>query len=335
METVADVGEFGLIARLRRFVGEHGAPLAGGELGIGDDAAVLCVRPGHQLLVTCDVVVEGRHYLRGTDPADLGWRAAAVNLSDIGAMGGQPRYALLSLGLRPEQPVATLERVYRGFLEALQPYGAAVAGGNVTLTTGPPFLDVTLLGEVEQGRALKRSGARPGDAILVTGLPGQAAAGLRRLQEGAPVPPDDPLVLAYRRPPARVPEGREACRCGVHAAIDTSDGLAGDLGQLCRESGVGAVVEAARLPVSPALARAAAAWGEDPLALVLSPSDDYELLLTCAPQAAQAVQRALAGVRGVPVTCIGTITTSAGHLGLRRDGHEEPLTGGGWDHFRA
>jgi thiamine-monophosphate kinase len=333
-QQVGALGEFGLIERLRRVLELEGARPAGLSLGIGDDAALLQAPPAGQWAVTCDVLAEGRHWQPGyLSPFQLGRRAMAVNLSDIAAMGGRPRFALVALGLRGETPVKEVEDWYRGFAAALNPWEAAIAGGNLTRVEGPQFISITLMGEVEVGGALRRSGARPGQALLVTGYPGQAAAGLRLLQQGAH--PDHPLVQAYTSPVPRVAEGRVVAGQGlVSAAIDTSDGFLGDLEHLCAASGVGARLKQPQLPLSPALRAASAAWGEDPLRWFLGPSDDYELILACAAEQVGAVKTALGHVGQAPVHWVGTLTDQPGCLELEhQDGTLRPLSPRGWDHF--
>ena len=171
-ERVIDIGEFGLIRRIGDLLNKEGIRSERVTLGIGDDTASFVPRSGYELLVTCDCTVEGRHYLPGKiSPLDLGRRAMALNISDIGAMGGKPLYALISLGLRAEIFVQDVEEMYRGFLEELNPFGASIIGGNLTKSGNGMFIDITLIGEVEQGKGVRRSGARPGDVILVTGYP--------------------------------------------------------------------------------------------------------------------------------------------------------------------
>lgn len=337
-QTIAQIGEFALIERLRQVVEQEGVGLCGPGLGIGDDAAILGHSPGCEWLVTCDVSVEGRHYLPSCITSrQLGRRAMAVNLSDIAAMGGQPRYALVALGLRDEAQTLGLEELYRGFALELHPHGAALAGGNLSRVEGAEFIAVTLIGEAEAGRAVRRAAARVGDAILVTGHPGQAAAGLRLLREGGGSAglEDHPLVRAYLAPMARVREGMAASRSGqVSAMIDTSDGFLGDLGRLCAASRVGALLQAERLPLSPALREAAHSWAEDPIELFLGPSDDYELILACEADRAEAVMAQIRGAGQAPVAWVGRLTDQAGRIELSLpDGTRRPLAASGWDHF--
>lgn len=334
-KSIAEIGEFGLIERLHQVLDREGCQPPGLSLGIGDDAALLQVGSGSQWAVTCDVLVEGRHYQPEYLSAfQVGGRAMAVNLSDIAAMGGQPRYALVALGLRGDTQVGEVEDWYRGFAAALNPWDAGIIGGNMTRVGGAQFISITLMGEVAGGQELRRSGARPGQAILVTGYPGQAAAGLRFLQQGG-YSQDHPLVLAYTSPVPRVAEGRALAGLGLaSAAIDTSDGFLGDLGHLCAASGVGARLWAGRLPLSPALRAATAAWGEDPVQWFLGPSDDYELIATCAQEQVEAVKRCLGEVSQVPVHQVGVLTPRPGRLEMENeDGSLNLLQPRGWDHF--
>ena len=336
-ETLAGLGEFGLIARLEDLLGRQGRAAPGVVLGLGDDTAILRPQPGNELLVTCDTLVAGRHFLPGViAPQELGRRAMAVNLSDIAAMGGQPLYALVSLGLQAQTLVAEVEQIYQGFLTELNPWGAAVVGGNITKTEGPVFIDVTLIGQIAAGRALRRAGGRAGDAILVTGHPGQAAAGLRQLRQ-TPQQADPELRRAYLPPTPRLAAGQAVALSGLaNAMIDISDGLLGDLNHICEQSRAGALIEAARLPVSPALATAARAWGLDPLELVLGDSDDYELIITCAPERVPALTAAFGAVGDLALSLIGHLTPAGQGLRLlEANGQLRRLSPRGWDHFSS
>jgi thiamine-monophosphate kinase len=336
-ETVTDVGEFGLIDRLDALIQREGGRLSEKTLGIGDDCAVFRPNPGHEILVTCDCMVEGRHYLpEHTTPFDLGRRAMALNISDIGAMGGAPRYAVVSLGLKGDTAVAELVSMYRGFLAETNPLGAAIVGGNIT-KSDVTFIDITLLGEVPEGQAVRRSTANVGDVILVTGYPGQAVAGLQLLlsagREGDLRA--NPLVQAYNRPEHRAREGQAIAQAGgASAMIDTSDGLLGDLGHICRESKVGALLYRERLPVSEDLREAASRTGKDPYELVLSESDDYELIITCPRDQVNQIRATIATTSDIPVTAVGRIVEATRGIQLvLPDGTKRSVSAAGWDHF--
>jgi thiamine-monophosphate kinase len=338
-ERVSDIGEFGLIRRIGDLVNKEGVRSERVTLGIGDDTASFVPRPGYELLVTCDCMVEGRHYLSGKiSPLDLGRRAMTLNISDIGAMGGRPLYALISLGLKADILVQDVEEMYRGFLAELNPFGASIIGGNLTKSGNGMFIDITLIGEVEQGKGVRRSGARPGDLILVTGYPGQAAAGLQLLLRA----PDDskilghPLVKIYNTPSHRARVGEAIAKTGrVTAMIDTSDGFLGDLGHICEESEVGAELFKEKLPVSDDLREAALILHQDPYDLFLGDSDDYELVITCQPQDVAPLRSVITRCCPVLLTEVGRITDASGKITLLLpDGNRGPVKVSGWDHFR-
>ena len=328
-ESVASIGEFALIDRLRRLV-PTGGP--GVTVGLGDDAAVVTF--AGPVVVTCDIQVEGVHFTWALSaPGDVGWRAVAVNLSDIAAMGGTPRFVLISLALPADTPVDTVEEMYRGIAEITASYAVVVAGGNLSGTPGPLVIDVAALGDA--GRPLTRAGARPGHRVWVTGEAGKAAAG-RFLagRTGIRVPGMDALIAAYRRPTPRVEAGR---RLGgvreVGAMIDTSDGTASDLLHVVEASGVGVRLDAARLPVPQGLVDAAHEAGCDPAAWMLAGGEDYELLFTADP-GFDALAPGLAATLNLPLTSIGEILPKAdGRWIVDRDGRRRPLAPQGWDHF--
>jgi thiamine-monophosphate kinase len=260
-----------------------------------------------------------------------------LNISDIGAMGGRPLYALISLGLKAEMLVRDVEEIYRGFLVELNPFGASIVGGNLTQSGNGMFIDITLIGEVEQGRGVRRSGARPGDAILITGYPGQAAAGLQLLLQA----PDDPkllghpLVKIYNTPSHRAQLGEAIAQAGwATAMIDTSDGFLGDLGHICEESGVGAELFKEKLPMSEDLREAALILHRDPYDFFLGESDDYELVITCRPKDVALLRSTMIRCCPVPLTEVGRITGAAREITLLLpDGDRRPVKPLGWDHF--
>jgi thiamine-monophosphate kinase len=338
-ERVSDIGEFGLIAKIGDLLKKEGIRSERVTLGIGDDTASFLPRPGYEILVTCDCMVEGRHYLpRHIGPRDLGRRAMTLNISDIGAMGGRPLYALISLGLKGEVLVRDIEEMYRGFLAELNPFGALIIGGNLTESGNGMFIDITLIGEVEQGKGVRRSGARPGDAVLVTGYPGRSAAGLQLLLRA----PDDgkllenPLVKIYNTPSHRAQIGEAIAQTGrATAMIDTSDGFLGDLGHICEESGVGAELFGEKIPVSEDLREAAVLLGRDPQDFFLGESDDYELVITCRPQDVDLLRSVSARCCPVPLAEVGRITgTPREIILLLPGGGRRRLKPVSWDHFR-
>lgn len=338
-ERVGELGEFGLIARIQALLDEEGPQCSRVSLGLGDDAAAFRPRPGFEVLVTCDSLVEGRHFLRERiGPMDLGRRAMVMNISDIGAMGGIPAYAIVSLGLQDDTPAAWVDDLYRGFLQELNPFQACIIGGNLTKSESGLFLDVTLIGEIESSFLTRRSTARAGDAVLVTGYPGQAAAGLRLLRSAAWRQwREHPVAAAYLRPVHRAREARRIAKSGLaNAMMDLSDGLVGDLSHICRAGNLGGVLYEDRLPVSRPLEEASQALGCSARSLVLGPSDDYELLLTCPPEHAERIRRMIQFSGPVPVHEIGCLNGETGRLELvGRGGRLQPISAGGWDHFAA
>jgi len=337
-ETIADIGEFGLIDRIHQLVKKRGVELPPSSLGIGDDTAFFSPRPGFELLLTCDCLVEGRHFLpEFISPFNLGRRAMSVNLSDIGAMGGLPLYALVSLGLKADMLVADVEAMYNGFLEELNPFKASIIGGNITKVKDATFIDITLIGQVKKGKIVLRSTAKPGDSILVTGFPGQAAAGLRLLQQSGvnAESKKDPLVRAFITPSHRAWEGSRVGNSGLATAmIDISDGLLGDLGHICQASGIGAELDQNKLPLSEDLKRFADEFELNPYELVLKESDDYELIITCKPEKEAELCSIITSTGKVPVSKIGKIVNKPGEIILKLvDGSQQRLTPSGWNHF--
>lgn len=327
--TVASIGEFRLIDRLLRIVPTAGP---GVVLDAGDDAAVLELTG--PVVATCDIQVEGVHFTWSLcGPEDVGWRAVAVNLSDVAAMGGTPRFVLISLALPADTRVDTVEGLYHGIAEVSTRHAVLVAGGNVTSTAGPLVIDVTALGET--ARIIPRSGARPGDRVWVTGTVGKSAAG-RFLagHPGAHLPWGDALIAAYRRPTPRVEMGKAlGSTPAVSAMIDTSDGTASDLLHLVDAAGVGVRIEMGRLPIPPGLGDAARLAACDPDAWAIAGGEDYELLFTASP-AFDGEAASLAARLNVPLTCIGEVLAEAeGRWIAGRDGRRRPLVAGGWDHF--
>lgn len=304
---LSDLGEQALIERIVRRAGR--APGGRWTLGIGDDAALLRARTGEELVFSTDTLVENVHFRFGREtPRSIGRRAIAVNLSDLAAMGAAPVGVLLGLCAPESMPVAAFDGLIAGVVFETERFGCPLVGGNLSRATACS-LAVTVIGRVEQGRALRRTGLTPGDLLFVTGVLGLAA--LRRLASDRR---DEPL---RHLPQPRLEVGRRLARIrGAKACIDLSDGLASDLGQLVRASRVAAEIEASALPRPRGFARACRALGIDPLALQAAGGEDYELLFALAPGPLAADPRALSKRLGVRVTRIGRVVAGRGIRGL-------------------
>lgn len=328
-------GEFGFIDRLRATYASGAGD--GLVVSLGDDAAVLDVPSGQQLVVTTDLLLEGVHFRREwSDPYSIGWKAAAANLSDMAAMGADPTFAFVSLAMPAEETVETLERLYDGLTDCLGRYGARLAGGDTNQAPETLTVNIALLGIVPAGHAWKRSGARVGDTLLVTGTLGDSAAGLALLKSHGAAGADKKgrgLLGSHRRPHPRVAAARALRPLNiVRAAMDISDGLAGDLPKLCAASEVGAQVNISDLPVSEALQAGAAETGRAALEIALFGGEDFELLLCLSPADVEAAQVALLPT-GTALTAIGRITREGLTL-VQPDGSEEAWPeADGWDHF--
>ena len=301
MKAVDDIGEFGLIRTLSKNI-----PL------VGDDCAILSsADPKKFLLYTCDPVVEGIHFLHDTPPRRVGWKAMARNLSDIAAMGGLPRWAIVSLGLRSKTSVRWVEELYSGLRAAAAKFGCQIVGGDTTRVTHEQFVVVTLVGDVEKSRVARRSGARVGDSVFVTGALGGSLRGKH---------------LTFM---PRIHESRWLVdNFPIHAMIDLSDGLSSDLQRLveANRSGVGFEIHAAEVPI------ARAARGR--LSAALNDGEDFELLFTIDPRHVTALRTKWARTFALELTEIGRVVRSRGRVALiERDGTRRPLTPAGYDHF--
>ncbi|MEW6593582.1 MAG: thiamine-phosphate kinase [Thermodesulfobacteriota bacterium] len=324
-----------LIARIRAEAAGEAPDLL---RGIGDDCAVFRQAGGELVsLATTDTLVEGIHFdCRWHPPQLLGRKAVAVNMSDIAAMGGIPRFVLLSLAAPARVAPAWIDALLAGLLTSVREYGAILIGGDTVKSGHELVLSVTVLGEAPGNQVCYRSGASPDDAVLVSGFLGQAAAGLAlcqtgRQQENAAW---QPLVAAHCDPQAQVALGRLLAESGkVHAMMDLSDGLATDLAHLCAESKVGAEVESAALPMTPELERAAAACGTRPLDWALAGGEDYQLVLTCAAADAETLLHLAQERLGITLTPVGRIVAGQGVALLDATSRRE-ISYQGYDHFR-
>jgi thiamine-monophosphate kinase len=345
--TVGRVGERGLIDRIaRRFVGRR-PPGKSLVLGPGDDAALLGAPAGRVWVATSDLLLEGVHFRRAWSPPPLlGHKALAVNLSDLAAMGAEPEAFLLNLGLPGEWPLASLDGFVDGLAELAGRAGIALAGGD-TCAAGSLEIGITALGTIEEKRAIRRDGGRPGDRLFVTGAVGSSRAGLRlleagwRLDGGVAVPPDsrDPLgaldpavarrlLAAHLAPEPELSAGM-ALAGRVSSGIDLSDGLSQDLHNLCAASGCGALLEARRIPVDPGARAVFEALGLDPVEAAVAGGEDYRLLVGMP-----------AGEREAPAAGpvlleIGSLTPVASGIRIAGPGGERKLARSGFEHFPA
>jgi len=325
---VKDLGEFKLIEVIEHVIGKHGTGAI--QLGIGDDAAAWRSN-GSIELCTIDTLVQDIHFnLGNTGYADLGWKALAVNLSDIAAMGGMPLHALVSLSLPGYTEVDDIKKLYEGMLKLARKYDVAIAGGDVV--RAPQLtISISVIGRATGDTVLKRSAAAAGDHIAVTGTLGASAAGLQILT-GKLAPPDGEAIstlrMAHLTPEPRLAEGQLLAKNGVKAAIDISDGLLGDLGHICTSSAVGAEIYAGNVPVNPLVSTV---FKEDAVRLALSGGEDYELLFCAAPQVIGVIKN----TTDTQITVIGSITD--GHPGevilLDADGNKIKPDEKGWNHF--
>ncbi|MGF7036185.1 thiamine-monophosphate kinase [Paenibacillus mucilaginosus] len=340
--------EFSLI---RLLTGGRQSPAfqrAGGVVtGIGDDAAVVEVTAGRQLILTCDTMTDTTHFTPVTmRDRDIGFKAMASAVSDVAAMGGTPRFALVSLSMPRSYPVERVHSLYEGLYDCANRFGVVVAGGDTTSSSGGLTVSVSVIGETEAGGALLRSTAVPGDVVFVTGELGNSAAGLDwLLSRRAPASSWEdvwagadvelrPLIEAHCRPLPRIEAGellRQSAWC--HALNDVSDGLASEAWEIAEASGVGMDLLEERIPLSDALCRQAAAAGKEPLDYALFGGEDYELLGTAPAEHAPALQMKFKDA-GMPLYLIGVVTAEAGSVRLiRSDGDTVPLEKKGYNHF--
>lgn len=315
-------GEFERIAKLRARAGRRSAHV---PLGIGDDAALLAPSPGMEIAFSSDLSVEAVHFrVDWAGPELAGAKALLVSISDMAAMGAEPRAALVSVALPATVDDRFVEALYTGLLAAADRFGVVVAGGDFSSTLGPVTIDTIVLGEVERGRALRRSGARPGDILWVSGVLGSSAEGLRLLAAGtrreSATEHQAQAISAHLEPEPRVALGRALVKRSLAtAAIDLSDGLSSDVRHLCNASNVGVVIDAETLPRFGAL--------ED----ALHGGEQYELLFASPADREHEVEKLGAELR-VRLTPIGVFAGEG--VRLRSEGEERPLPPRGWDHFR-
>jgi thiamine-monophosphate kinase len=337
------MNEFDFIKRIRALAQQQGSS-SGPVRGIGDDAAVLKSFTGTDVMISTDLLVEDIDFRRDTTrPELLGYKALAVSLSDIAAMGARPRWALMSIGVPKDVWESDfMDKFYRGFFQLAGRYDVKLIGGDLSRTPQNIIIDSIVIGECVMEREVFRSGARPGDQIYVTGFLGDAAAGLRLLDRGARLHPEasnyhegnsvDHLLLRHLQPEPRVGWGLLIGEQRLASAmIDISDGLSSDLNHLCEESGVGALVESSRLPIDQVVTEICGRRALDPLMLALHGGEDFELLFTVNPEN---VSKLPARVDGVSITRIGEIRDRSEGVRISEGSRTWDLEPGGWEHFK-
>lgn len=342
--------EFEFLAILRKRAASHNQLFQPSSLsfGIGDDAAIVKESAGRNTVITTDLLIEDIDFHRDTaTPRLLGHKALAVSLSDIAAMGARPRWSVLSVGLPTDIWNSDfVDEFYEGFFALADRYAVSLIGGDLSRTPDKIVIDSIVLGQTENDRAVLRRGAQPGDQIFVTGSLGGAAAGLRLLERGARVTttssnldsrdPDSnsvrQLLLRQLRPEPRVGWGLVLGNERLATAmIDISDGLSSDIHHICEESGVGALIEAAKIPIDSQVAEICGRRALDPLLLALNGGEDFELLFTVAPENAGRLPKR---VDGVGISCIGEIKPESEHIRLAEGVRAWDLKPRGWEHFR-
>jgi thiamine-monophosphate kinase len=305
---------------------------SGVRLGIGDDAAVFKPRTGCDQILTCDWFLEGSHFLRDKHPADaVGWKCLARALSDVAAMGGVPRCFLLSLALPATHSRVWLDQFLGGLQRAAKRFACVLAGGDTTRNENI-LINVTVVGEARTGRAILRSGARPGDGLFVSGRLGEAELGLRLIRNSKSRPNSHDAVLKkHLYPEPRLALGRWLAEKRLPSAMmDLSDGLSTDLPRLCALSGVGARIAAGKIPTA-AMPKSGRSPENDPLEMGLDGGDDYELLFTVPRRKSKHLPRLF---HGLPITAIGEITKERALLLINEAGVARALPSLGWDPFR-
>ena len=333
---IKTLGESGLIKRISAAYGAGDPSIA---CGIGDDAAALRLTEHHLLLTSCDLLIEQVHFDLGlTDALSLGTKSLAVNLSDIAAMGGIPRFFLVSLGLPPHLPLRFVDDLYRGMMTLAGHYNTRLAGGDTNASPLQLVIDITILGEIPPDQAVRRCGARGGDSIWVTGTLGDSSLGLnllRRERGNALRSPFKALAARHLTPVPRVLEGRMLAENHIPSSmIDVSDGLLADLSRLLAASDKGATIALDRLPLSEDFLHCPLSGGERRIDYALSGGEDYELLFTAANDREGELLKLAEGF-SVPVTKIGEITDTGGLVVL--DSKHQPYDIGklGFDHFSS
>ncbi len=338
---LSHLGEFGLISRFQSRL-KYKSPQV--IQGIGDDCAVLSLNNGNYQVVTTDALVETVHFnLKTHTPEQLGWKTLAVNISDVAAMGGRPKFAVIAMGIPKSFSVDFLDRFYKGLNQASRKYQVALVGGDTVASPKHLFINLTLLGETFKKKVFSRSGARPGDQIFVTGTLGDSALGLKILQSPrkkwqGPETHKKQFIQRHLKPKPRVEVAAwlAQSKYKVTAMIDISDGLAPDLGHILKASRAGAELWEAAIPISKTLAKYSLINGLSVLELALGGGEDYELLFTLRPEDVNNLSIESITKVDQPVTQIGEITAKKGIRLTSKDGRSKVLQGPmGFNHFKG
>jgi thiamine-monophosphate kinase len=324
--------EDGLLRKIARAT-NAAKPIGSLRLRLGDDAALWVPRAGFETILTCDWFLEGSHFLRGVHPPDsVGWKCLARAVSDVAAMGGEPKCFLLSLALPLSHTRRWLDQFLGGLRRAARRFGCELAGGDTT-RRDEILINIMVVGEARAGKAVLRSSGRAGDLIFVSGHLGEAQLGFRSLRRSRTTNRrDSPSIKKHLYPQPRLALGQWLSKTGIATAMmDLSDGLTSDLPRLCAASGVGALIDPAEIPsVNPAEVPSLSAANR--LALALNGGDDYELLFAVRPSNARRVPSRF---HGIPLTCIGEVTRKRVIQVIQANGRKKPLLPGGWDPFRG
>jgi thiamine-monophosphate kinase len=337
-QVVGEIGEFALIERIRKIVPD--IKKKGIILGIGDDTAVIQLDKTRALLVTCDIQIEDQHFRWDyISPYQLGKRAMAVNISDIAAMGGKPTVALVSLALPGAFATTDFDEMFKGMQDQLNEFKGVIIGGNLARSSEKIIVDITLLGEIELAKLLKRDGARVGNRIFVTGLLGAATAGFYLLTKyGNDYPAKySSYIQAHLVPKPRVVVAQQISSLGVATSmIDLSDGLASDLNHICKRSRVGAEIFKHNLPLPGHRIELEKLLRKDLINLALHGGEDYEILFTADKDVDFALIQQIVKKTGVKITEVGRIVSKdKGFYMIDKNKDKEEITSSGWDHFRS
>ena len=324
---VSELGERALLARIRARLPRPPSTVV---VGVGDDAAVVLGPRNARTVLTTDALIEGVHFDRAfSSPADIGYKALAVNLSDLAAMGASPAWVLLSLALPGGTAVEDVEALVDGLVGLASSQSVALIGGNLTSSPGPLVVDVTAVGTVHPRRVLLRDGARPGDDLYLSGTIGAAAAGLEMLRAGLKADPTTGAIQRYLRPVPRVRLGQAIGQArAARAAMDLSDGLADAVTQIAEASGCGVEIDAAAVPIDTDARQWWEARSEDSIVRALSGGDDYELVVALPGKWRGRLRHATRKVADPPLTRIGVLTGTPGEYVLVRESRKERLPGG-------